>query len=404
MEEPKLSALEVRVAALERLGAPEVPKDPELGKSAQRVRDACDALGIVSRFYRVSPDYYDLNLTDRAKMVHAPSIHHLCKSVLVKNTAWEGSRSSDRFSPANSEFYCVIVQYSHRIDDEKLPVAIRLLLPEERRLSKGKFVFRHATKEEADTLSGFQYNAIAPLGMTEARVPILVSEAVTRLEPTRMYLGAGEVDLKLQVNVKQFIEKASAVIAAISTPRTPEQILSLGQNGAPSLETLEAFSQIEIRVGRITEASKHPESEKLLVEKIIVGEDEPRQIVSGIQKFYAPEDIIGKKVAVVCNLKTSKLAGLASSGMILCASGPDGLSLIECPRSSIPGQLIGLKGEPMGTFASPAQMKKRRLLESISQAMKTDSELCAALSGTRWVVKELGETAFCTSKVHGNIS
>ena len=79
---------------------------------------------------------------------------------------------------------------------------------------------------------------------------------------------------------------------------------------------------------KIISSKKHPDAEKLLVSQIEIG-NETRQIVSGIAKYYKPEDIIGKKVIVVTNLKPAKIRGVESNGMVLCASNDDKLELIE---------------------------------------------------------------------------
>ena len=98
------------------------------------------------------------------------------------------------------------------------------------------------------------------------------------------------------------------------------------------------FGMLDVRVGKIVEAWEHPDSDKLWVEKIDVGEVEvegegeeaketpaPRQIASGLRAHYATAaDLEGRAVIVVCNLKEAKLGGVPSNGMVLCASGDDG--------------------------------------------------------------------------------
>ena len=73
-------------------------------------------------------------------------------------------------------------------------------------------------------------------------------------------------------------------------------------------------------------------SKKLLCSQVRIG-SEMRQIVSGIHKFYEPEEMVGKKVAVVCNLKPVKLAGTLSEGMILCAEDADGKLALMTPEA-----------------------------------------------------------------------
>lgn len=94
------------------------------------------------------------------------------------------------------------------------------------------------------------------------------------------------------------------------------------------LITIDDFDKVQLKVGEIIEAEAHPKADKLLVFKVKLG-DEVRQIVSGIRKYYAPEDLIGKKVVVVTNLKPVKLRGIESSGMILAASNDDKLTLVS---------------------------------------------------------------------------
>lgn len=90
---------------------------------------------------------------------------------------------------------------------------------------------------------------------------------------------------------------------------------------------IEDFTKVELKVGTIISAEKHPKADRLLVEQIDLGE-ETRQIVSGIAASFLPEDVIGKKVIVVTNLKPVKLRGVESQGMILCASNADDLDIV----------------------------------------------------------------------------
>ena len=89
---------------------------------------------------------------------------------------------------------------------------------------------------------------------------------------------------------------------------------------------LEDFEKLELRVGKIVKCEKHPKADKLLVSQIKLG-SEMRQIVSGIAEWYKPEEMVGKNVIVVCNLKPVKLRGVESQGMIL-AAGDDGDDLV----------------------------------------------------------------------------
>lgn len=94
---------------------------------------------------------------------------------------------------------------------------------------------------------------------------------------------------------------------------------------------IEDFTKVELKVGTIVSAEKHPKADRLLVEQIDLG-DETRQIVSGIAKSFKPEEVVGKKVVVVTNLKPVSLRGVESQGMILCASNDDDLDIVTIAK------------------------------------------------------------------------
>ena len=91
--------------------------------------------------------------------------------------------------------------------------------------------------------------------------------------------------------------------------------------------TIEDFDKIELKVGEVIECKQHENADKLLVSQIKIG-DETRQIVSGIAKWFTPEDMVGRKVIVVTNLKPVKLRGVESQGMILAADKGEALALL----------------------------------------------------------------------------
>ena len=92
--------------------------------------------------------------------------------------------------------------------------------------------------------------------------------------------------------------------------------------------TIDDFAKIELIVGTVEKCEKHPDADKLLVSQINIGK-ETRQIVSGIADFYTPEEMVGKKVIVVSNLKPAKLRGVESQGMILAGSKKKMLELVS---------------------------------------------------------------------------
>ena len=95
--------------------------------------------------------------------------------------------------------------------------------------------------------------------------------------------------------------------------------------------TFDDFTRMELRVGEIISCEEVPKSKKLLCSQVKIG-PEVRQIVSGIKGSYKPEDMVGKKVCVLVNLKPARLAGVLSEGMLLCADGEDGQSILMTPE------------------------------------------------------------------------
>ncbi len=106
--------------------------------------------------------------------------------------------------------------------------------------------------------------------------------------------------------------------------------------GAPSAEiSIEDFMKVQLRLGRVLEAEPLEGSDKLLRLQVVIGQ-EKRQIVAGIKKNYAPQDIVGMQVVVVANLKPAKLRGAESQGMLLAAVDAEGGAILLTPEKEAP--------------------------------------------------------------------
>ena len=99
--------------------------------------------------------------------------------------------------------------------------------------------------------------------------------------------------------------------------------------------TFDDFMNLQFQVGEIIACEAVKKSKKLLCSQVKIG-SQVKQIVSGIKSNYAPEDMVGKKVMVLVNLKPAKLAGVLSEGMILCAEGFDGELALMTPDKDMP--------------------------------------------------------------------
>ena len=99
---------------------------------------------------------------------------------------------------------------------------------------------------------------------------------------------------------------------------------------------IDEFEKIQLKVGKVIECQKVEKADKLLCSKVDLGEGKLRTIVSGIAKYYSPEEMVGKQVVVVANLKPVKLRGILSEGMLLCASDKDGNLSLVSPITTMP--------------------------------------------------------------------
>lgn len=88
------------------------------------------------------------------------------------------------------------------------------------------------------------------------------------------------------------------------------------------------FQKVDMRVGTVVSCGKHPDADRLLIVKVDLGEEEPRQIVAGLADFFGPDDLVGRQVVVVTNLAPRKLRGQLSQGMILAVRKDDGMELL----------------------------------------------------------------------------
>lgn len=151
----------------------------------------------------------------------------------------------------------------------------------------------------------------------------------------------------------------------------------------PPAETTIDISKLDLRVGIITNAWHHPEGDKLFCEEIDIGEEGgPRKIASGLRAHYGLEALVGQRVLVVANLKTRKLVGFPSHGMVMCASNGDGsvVEFVEPPPEAAIGERVSFEGYE-GDPASENQVIKKKMLDVIFPELKTDDGGVATYKG-----------------------
>lgn len=146
--------------------------------------------------------------------------------------------------------------------------------------------------------------------------------------PSDVTVKKGEV-LFPRIDVDKEIEALNALIAPNKEEEKAEEI-----ELSPEI-TIDDFAKVELRVAKVIKCEPVPKAKKLLCLQLDDGMG-GRQVVSGIAKWYKPEDLIGKKVIVVANLKPVKLCGVESNGMICAADLPNGDAQVIFPDESIP--------------------------------------------------------------------
>ena len=106
------------------------------------------------------------------------------------------------------------------------------------------------------------------------------------------------------------------------------------------------FSNIDLRTAKIIDVKDHPDAEKLLILQIDLGEIGERVIVAGIKKHYSKEELKGKNIVVITNLKPAKIRGIKSNGMLLAASDSKGVVSLIDPKDAQPGSRIFIEDIP----------------------------------------------------------
>lgn len=144
---------------------------------------------------------------------------------------------------------------------------------------------------------------------------------------------------------------------------------------------------LDIRVGKILKAWRHPDAETLYVEEVDVGEAEPRTICSGLVNFVPLHLLQDKKVVVLANLKPRNMRGIKSNGMLMAASDAshENVELLVPPEDSVPGERIWFGSEEdkenQPAAATPNQVQKKKVWESVQPHLKTDAACIAMLDG-----------------------
>lgn len=197
-------------------------------------------------------------------------------------------------------------------------------------------------------------------------------------------------DLKIRSAMHFYRATSCIVHAADSSPAE-----------SPEATQTPDVSKLDIRVGTIISAEDHPEADSLYVEQIDLGEEEgPRTIVSGLKKYVSLDEIQGRKVLVLANLKARNMRGIKSHGMLLCASNEDHTKVepLSVPEGAINGERVffGSIEEEQGEAALPNQLQKKKIWEQCQPLLKTDASGAAVFDGSVPMMTSAGQVKAMT--------
>lgn len=213
-------------------------------------------------------------------------------------------------------------------------------------------------ESKKDRLSTVLYNLIESIvtgaSLLESFMPETTEKILTQLSAKKKsleemntfggYVSGTKVTDKPEIlfmrqDIKDVIAKAEEIIAVQEETESGEDEDVMNIEPKPEI-TFEDFEKMQFQIGEIISCEEVKKSRKLLCSKVKIG-SEVRQIVSGIKQYYTAEEMVGKKVMVLVNLKPAKLAGVLSEGMLLCAEDDKGnLALMTPEKSMITGAIV----------------------------------------------------------------
>ena len=304
--------------------------------------DLANILGnLVNRTISMTNKYFGGVVAD--KSVTAPEDEDLKAVVLEAVKKADAKMDQLRVADAITEIFNIF-RRSNKYIDETAPWVLAKDEEKKDRLSTVLYNLTEAITIGASLLESF---------MPETSAKILAQlntakRSLDELQTFGLYPSGNQVTDKPEIlfarmDVKEVLEKAEALQAAQAAEAAKESGADAenaeeedGIDLEPKAEiTYDDFAKLQFQVGEIIKCEAVPKSKKLLCSQVKIG-TKTRQIISGIKAHYTPEEMVGKKVMVVTNLKPAKLAGMLSEGMILCAEDAEGNLALMTPEKKMP--------------------------------------------------------------------
>lgn len=225
---------------------------------------------------------------------------------------------------------------------------------------KGRLATVLYTALEAIRVATFYLNPFIPSTTSKAAeqlgITITTLDEATFSTTTKGVIKKGAVlqpkllplkkEEKVEAKPQQPKQEQKQAPAKQQAPAPSTHAAPAHQGPALAKDQLAAFSKLNLKVAKILEAKPHPDAEKLMVLQIDLG-SEKRTLVAGIRKYYTPEQLVGKNIVVVSNLKPAKLRGIVSQGMLFAADDGVNVVLLDAPKAK-PGDHVGIAGISAG--------------------------------------------------------
>ena len=264
----------------------------------------------------------------------------------LKTTVLEAAKKTDakmdqlRVADAITEIFGIFRRCNKYID-ETMPWSLAKDEAKQDRLAEVLYNLAEAITIGASLLASFMPDTSEKI-LTQINAE---KRSLDQMETFGLYPSGGKVTDKPEIlfarmDVKEVMEKVEAMQAEDAKRSGTEAVEEEVNENVIDLEakpeiTYEDFAKLQFQVGEIISCEAVKKSKKLLCSQVKVG-SQIRQIVSGIKAHYTPEEMVGKKVMVVTNLKPATLAGILSEGMILCAEDAEGNLAVMKPEKDMP--------------------------------------------------------------------
>ncbi len=279
--------------------------------------DLANTLGnLVNRIVSMTNKYFGGTVTDKGV---AEEVDADLKRVTEETSGKVDAKMEDlRVADAITEIFNLFKRCNKYID-ETMPWALA------------------KEEDKKDRLETVLYNLITSISEGAKLLAPYMPETAEKI---LAQLGDGHVTDKPEIlfarrDIKEVMEEVEKL-----HPAQPEEAPQEEEGPVIDIEakpeiSYDDFMKMQFQVGEIIKCEEVPKSKKLLCSQVKIG-SQVKQIVSGIKKWYSPEEMVGKKVMVLVNLKPAKLAGVLSEGMILCAEDENGNIVLMQPEKDVP--------------------------------------------------------------------